>query len=101
MFVYVSDKVEQREQKRVGKAVPLTVESAGLHLHGLLFLFLFAASCAPCCLPVAALSSAAEGGLALFTLSAHGRRVEHYTSGCVVQQIIQDCKESAEPLMCQ
>lgn len=29
MFVYVSVKVEQREQERVGKAVPLTVESAG------------------------------------------------------------------------
>lgn len=101
MFVYVSVKVEQREQERVGKAVPLTVESAGLHLHGSLFLFLFAASCDPCCLPVAALNSAADGGLALFTLSAHGRRVEHYTSGCVMQQMIQDCKESTETLVSQ
>lgn len=35
MFVYVS---EQREEERVGKTVPLTVESAGPHLRGLLFL---------------------------------------------------------------
>ena len=93
MFVYISVKVERRGE--CGDAVPLTVDSAGPHLHRLLFLL-----CCPLCslLPPGGRSGecSAHGALALFTHSAPGRRVARSTSACVTQQTMHNCKDSAQ-----
>lgn len=92
MFVYVSVKVEQRNRRGWGgcpfNGGPRRAPPPPFVIP------------APCCLPVAALRSAAHSRLPLFTLSAHGRRVEHSTGACARQQMIHNCKTSAQSQGC-